>query len=309
VSDLPDERAPLVDVILCTYRLGDYLQRSLESLKRQSWPQWRLTLVNDGSNDPGKLEQIIEGIPNAQVIHQARAGLPAARNNGIKNSAGDLVTFMDDDDIWREDRIERLVDALCKDRMAVGAFSGGWYMNADGEPFGTGWTAENATSLEMLRGRVPFPRIVTLLVTRDVLTEIGGFDESFSLAEDDEFILRLLGAGELVAAPEQLVGYRRHASNMTNAHISARRAASERLLTMHIERAGKEGREDLEQMIRENRTAYRCRAAADCVGSSSLAFRSGDFATGVKEIAWALNRAPLSFLRSAASRTRTRLVS
>ena len=78
---------------------------------------------------------------------------------------------------------------------------------------------------------------------------MDGFNESFSLAEDDEFILRILPS-ELVAVVEPLVGYRRHNADLTNAHISARRAASERLLTMHVQRAEAAGNRELERLIR-----------------------------------------------------------
>src|SRR5688572_3702978 len=108
MSDRPMPQTPLVDVVLCTHRVGEYLEEALDSLLHQTWPRWRLTLVDDGSKEPDRLDRMVDRITDSQVIHQRWLGQAAARNHAIRNSCGDLITFLDDDDVWHPERLERL---------------------------------------------------------------------------------------------------------------------------------------------------------------------------------------------------------
>ena len=135
----------------------------------------------------------------ATVIHQANAGVAAARNRAIRAGEGEFVAFLDDDDRWPSDRLEQLVRALDRRPDALGAFGNGVYIDQDGRPFGS-WHTEDATSEAFLRGDTPIPRITAMVVVRDALERSGLFDEGFALSEDDEFILRLLRQGPLASA-------------------------------------------------------------------------------------------------------------
>jgi hypothetical protein len=108
----------------------------------------------------------------------------------------------------------------------------------------------------MLRGAVPFPRLFTLLADRAAIEAAGPFDESYSLGEDNEFMLRFLAVGELVAVPERLVGYRRHGSNMTAAPAEGAEEVGRRLLSKGMAAARASGDERLYRLIRENRRRF-----------------------------------------------------
>ena len=181
--------------MIATHRTSPYLAEALASLREQTYPTWRLILVDDGSGAPEEIDELARAIPGATVIHQANAGVSAARNRAIRAGEGEVVAFLDDDDRWPPDRLEQLVRALDRRPDALGAFGNGVYIDQDGRPFG-----------ELAHG-VPRRRRRSSAATRPSResrpwssseTRSGAAASStseFTLAEDDEFILRLLRHG------------------------------------------------------------------------------------------------------------------
>lgn len=300
---------PTVDVVICTNRNSPYLRDAIDSVIAQTWGNWRLIIVDDGSPwpVPHHLDRLVETIPGARVIHQEATGLPGARNAGVRAGRGDLVAFLDDDDVWHPERLSRQLGALNGRPESLGVYSGGWYMGSDGMPWGDGWPAIATPSSEFLDGTVALPRIVTLTVRRFAWLLVGGFDERYSLAEDIDFILKLVCAGELVAASGQLVGYRRHELNMTNAPLVDGRRAVESVLRNQIAGANSHGRSLMANELRRYRRAYRKAAAPESVGALIAAARRRDWRTFRRELFWALTRAPIRTATAALTRVRVRV--
>jgi hypothetical protein len=150
----------------------------------------------------------------------------------------------------------------------------------------------------LLRGLVAFPHIGTLMVRRSVVDEVGPFDPSYTLGEDNEWIARLLCHGQTGAVERELLGYRRHAgSTMAKASPARQRAADERLLTARIG-ATRSSDPRASAWLVENLRRYRAGAAADRVGQIRDAARDRDVARLVEAARWALSRSPVSFGRA-----------
>ncbi len=111
---MSDQSHPLVSIIMPVYNRYDYLQRAIESVLNQNYFNWELISVDDGSEDYSFhiLEQYKAQLTKIKVIYQNHQGLPAARNNGIKNSSGSLITFLDSDDELTKDHLQLRVDYL-----------------------------------------------------------------------------------------------------------------------------------------------------------------------------------------------------
>lgn len=296
---------PTVDVVIATNRHSPYLLDAVESVRAQTWTDWRLILVDDGSPSPDFVRNVLAGIDGSLVVRQQPRGLPAARNAGIRRGSGDLVAFLDDDDVWDPKKLERQVSAWKLAPHHVGVYSAGWYMDEHGQPFGDGWGAEQVPSRRFLSGEIPLPRIVTLVVRRDAWSDLGGFDETFSMAEDLEFIMRLVQKGELVAVPEQLVGYRRHGANMSTVGMSADGPrAIERLLRRQIAAAEACGDATTELLLREHLRRFKHNAAEPLVGGMIASARRRDARALRDQIAWAAGSAPVQTTGALLSRAR-----
>ena len=107
---------PKVTVIIPVYKVENYIDECLNAMSRQTYKDFELILVDDGSPDScGDIcEKYAEGHPNTKVIHQENAGLSEARNNGVKQSSGEYIIFIDSDDYVTDDYVEYLVGLIEK---------------------------------------------------------------------------------------------------------------------------------------------------------------------------------------------------
>lgn len=295
-----------VDVVVASNRSSPYLAEALASVQGQTWKNWRLILVDDGSPDPGFFKQWASRIPGAVLIRQEAAGPSAARNAGVRAGNGEFITFLDDDDVWHPQRLALQVAAMREHADAVGGYSAGWYMDAAGVPFGT-WGAEPTPSHLFLCGEVEIPRIVTLIARRNASLLAGLFDESLRYGEDDDFILRLAQLGKLSAVGTPLVGYRRHASNVTNGAGVARRRASERLLLKQIAHAHEAARHSDARLLEDNFRRWRVRAAEECAGSLAGGLKVHEWQRVKDELAWAGRTAPIYTAKAVLQRANGRM--
>ena len=111
-------RNPLISVVMASYNRADYLQRSLSSLFAQSFSDWELVFVDDGSSD-NTFQVVDRYIPdyNIRYIKQRNNGLPLARNTGILASSGKYLTFLDSDDEFTEKHLEIRFEFLRKNPL------------------------------------------------------------------------------------------------------------------------------------------------------------------------------------------------
>jgi hypothetical protein len=308
---------PTVDVVTSTNRTCDFFGDAIRSVTSQRGVAWRHIIVDNASGAPHELRAAVTAVAaesgdgsrgRITLTRNAPAGrapgVSEGRNHGIALGSGEYVAFLDDDDVWHPEFLERLVSALEQAPGAVGAYCGGEFIDAAGVAFDA-WPAEQATADDMLSGRRAIPRIMALVVRRSAGEAIGWFDPRYDMGEDNEFIYRLLGRGELVAVPEALVGYRRHPGNTTGgtAARKAMREADELYLTRLIAASRAAGDLPRAAMLVENRAQLRRRNAAREMHALLHATRTrrglGDALRGA---AWAVRHAPGAFFGFGLSR-------
>lgn len=179
----------MVSVVLPTYDRGPVVGDAIESVLAQTYDRLELLVVDGGSTDGTRA--VVESIADPRLRYHRRpepAGVSAARNLGVAETTGEFVAFVDSDDRWRPDKLERQVTALRRstDEYAV-SYTG--IEKADGEPRtrrGTSGDVERAVR------RMAVPTYTsTLLVRRRAFEACGGFDESLPCFEDWELCLRL----------------------------------------------------------------------------------------------------------------------
>ena len=97
----------MVSIIIPVYNAGIYLDECIESVLKQTYLEWELLLIDDGSTDGSreKCEQYSSNDPRIKVIYSERGGVSHARNTGIEKAQGEYFFFMDHDDYWKEDML------------------------------------------------------------------------------------------------------------------------------------------------------------------------------------------------------------
>src|SRR5208283_5971540 len=98
----PNSTVPRVSVIIPAYNAAATVARTIDSVFGQTFPDFEIICVDDGSND-ATLSIVQQYSPRVRLIEQANSGPAAARNNGARNSCGDCLAFLDADDIWAPD--------------------------------------------------------------------------------------------------------------------------------------------------------------------------------------------------------------
>ncbi|MFB2881907.1 glycosyltransferase [Floridanema aerugineum] len=207
---------PLISVIIPVYNGEKTIQETVESVLNQTFKDWELIIINDGSQDATL--DIVSRIedPRIKVFSYPNAGLATSRNRGIDRASGEFISFLDADDLWTADKLELQLKALQENSQAAVAYS---------------WTDLIDESSKFIRpsshitanGDV-YARLLLVnflengsnpLICKQALTEVGGFDESLSGAADWDLWLRLAVRYQFVAVPYSQILYRVSANSMS----------------------------------------------------------------------------------------------
>ncbi len=199
---------PLVSAIIPVYNGARFLAPALDSIVAQDYRPLEVILVDDGSTD-GTAD--IARRYDVRYVYQPNQGSAAARNAGIAAAQGELLAFLDADDLWTPDKL-RVQVAYLLERPDVGYVL--THMHVFLEP-GMPWPA--ALNRAYYEQDPTCYGTGTLLARREVFDRVGRFDGSFSPSEDSDWFLRARDAGiAMGVVPEILLHRRLHDENVTN---------------------------------------------------------------------------------------------
>src|SRR5688572_15366487 len=170
--------SPLVSVVIPAYNAARFLPRAVESVLNQSYRPLEVTVIDDGSTDD--TARVLEPYRGAiHYLRQPNGGPARARNQGIAQTRGELVAFLDADDLWLPNKLSIQVRSLQDNPRAGVVHSDTFYL-------------DNTTGVQSRRGNPPtdftgdcyplmFQRnritLSTVVVRRECLEQVGGFDE------------------------------------------------------------------------------------------------------------------------------------
>jgi glycosyltransferase involved in cell wall biosynthesis len=205
---------PKVDVIIPAYNAEKYLATALDSVLAQSFEDWRIVLVDDGSSDAtaAVVAPYVERLGSRiSFIQQPNLGVSAARNTAIRNSSGEFLALLDADDVWLPDRLLESLKSF-DGRPQIGLTYGfNTRIGPDGtvidtfdrrQRHGEGWIAPY---LYMRRIDLPAP---TITFRRQCIEEVGVFDETLRVTEDRDLWLRIASRYQVALVPKVLALYR-----------------------------------------------------------------------------------------------------
>ena len=198
-----------ISVVIPCYNGGSFLREMLDSVLAQTYLPLEVLVVDDGSTDNSA--EIAEGYGEpVRVIRQENQGESVARNRGIDESQGNWIAFIDADDLWEPEKLEKQVRVIDAKTVAVHTN----YYNF-GKTTGvcdqSEIPAETRYSLENVARHSPL-NTSTLLVRKSTCPR---FPEWTIYAEDKIFQLELVQCGQVKLVAEPLAGYRRHAASQS----------------------------------------------------------------------------------------------
>ena len=176
-----------VSVIIVTYNRSVLLERAIESVLAQTYSDFEIIIVDDGSTDntPDVAKRYGDKV---RYLRQDHAGLPAGRNLGIKDAKGRWVALLDDDDLWYKDKLSRQVERIRDLPEPAFVCCNG---TRNGVPIRN--PQDPSGFIESMREfRLP-PS--SWLISRKVFERTGGFDESYDVGEDLAFLWKAYTRG------------------------------------------------------------------------------------------------------------------
>lgn len=209
---------PLVSVVIPSYNYGKYIGQSISSVLCQTFTDFELIIIDDGSKD--NTREVVSQFKDKRLRYhyQYNSGLSAARNSGVNLSAGKYIAFLDADDLWLPKKLELQVPLIEQSEM-IGLVYGGYQVfgediasTLDRNPI-----IHNSNWLHYLvLGNYVSGSATTSLIRRDCFLKVGLFDEKLKSAEDWDMWLRIAMYYEFRAITTSIAKIRIHTSNMTS---------------------------------------------------------------------------------------------
>ena len=226
-----DGDAPRVSIVIPAYNVAPFISETLATVFAQTFTDFEVIIVNDGSPDTEEFElAIMPYRDRVRYLRQENRGASAARNTGLRVALGELIAFLDADDLWLPDYLEKQLnfireygcDLACADAMIFGvsADAGRSYMDSlmeSAPPEGL------VTFLELVNAD---RSLITsgVVVRRDLVLEVGLFDEALRNAQDFDLWLRLARRGARLAYQRKvLLSYRSRPNSLTGDAINSHR--------------------------------------------------------------------------------------
>ena len=222
---------PRVSVITHFLNSKEFMREALDSVCAQSYQGWELLLIDDGSTDGStdialSYEKKFSGkVRYLQHPGRENRGMSASRNLGVERARGEFIAFLDADDVWLPEKLERQVVILDSWPEAAMVYGVTWYWynwTGEAEEVDRDLMIDPKVDLEIplappslliryLKEEAPIPCPSDILVRRDAIKAVGGFEESFRrIFTDQVFYAKLCLRAPVVASGQCWFKYRRH---------------------------------------------------------------------------------------------------
>ncbi len=200
---------PLISVVLPVYNGEAYLKAAIESVLQQTYNNYELIIVNDGSEDNSAV--ISNSFSEVRYFYQPNQGVAAARNLGIAQATGDYLAFIDADDLWHEEKLADQIAFMETDPAMGYSFTRHHLFHGPEMEDFPDWIRINYAQND-LTGYIPS----SLVARRWVFDRVGLFDTDYRLGEDSDWFLRAKDAGIPMGILEQTLLFKRiHSGNIS----------------------------------------------------------------------------------------------
>src|ERR1039458_7717935 len=224
-----------ISVVIPAYNAFAFIAETLDSVLQQTFPPDEILVIDDGSTDD--TASIAESFgPPVRVFRRPNSRQGASRNFGVQKASCEWIAFIDADDLWEPNKLERQMTELASHPEADLCYTDHERFAIEGRELRY-FTKIPFCSPDQL-GRLLFQRcafqLSSVIVRRSTFLEVGGFATDFKVCEDWDLWLRLFNMGKkFVACPERLLLYRMHGANVSF-NTLARPAEDIRIYREHI---------------------------------------------------------------------------
>ena len=212
----------LISVIIPTYNRADLIEETINSVLNQTYQNFEILIIDDGSTDNTKA--VVGSFKNNRIryIWQKHGGFPGlTRNNGIKVARGEYVAFLDSDDLWLPQKLDKQIDAFEKNPNIL-------LVSTNGIKFPSNYVQKffsiQDNKIMFFRELLKKNLVITssILMKRSVIKNIGLMDESLRNMQDYDYWLKILKYKDksILILRNILIKYRIHESNITEQNLN-----------------------------------------------------------------------------------------
>lgn len=206
---------PRISVLMPVFNTAAFLPQALESIRNQTFTDYEFVVIDDGSSDGSTdiLRRYAATEPRMRLFVRANRGLIATRNELVAEARGELIAWMDSDDLSHPERLQLQIAEFTSDDRLVCV--GGAAQRIDPEGHLLDVERHPTSHDEILAGQLTggAMRFPTTMMRRDVTMSVGGFREPFRIGEDLDLFLRLSEVGRMGNLSAIVYCYRQHASS------------------------------------------------------------------------------------------------
>lgn len=206
---------PKTSVVITCYNYGQYIRAAIESVLDQTWQDFEIIVIDDGStDDTPQVMAEYNGHEKIRYLRQENQGQPKAKNRGIAESRGEFVAFLDADDVWLPEKLALQLQLFNEPAVGVG-YTRRYWIDPDGQVIqGNERTLRRGTILNYIFID-NFICFSSSMVRRELLDTIGGFDETLPMGIDYDLWIRLAAKCKFDFVDQPLIKYRTGHANLS----------------------------------------------------------------------------------------------
>jgi glycosyltransferase involved in cell wall biosynthesis len=213
---------PLISIIIPAYNVSSYIGEALRSVFVQDFKSYEVIVVNDGSTDTPELEKVLAPYrERINYFHQENRGISAARNAALRLARGELIALLDADDVWMEGKLTEQIELMRQGQFEM-VYGDALLIGDVPWPAGTTFMdrspSDGPVSLNSLLDLRVTVVVSTVLMRKDLVEKVGGFDEEArNITEDFDLWLRLARIGARIGYQRKVLAQYRYRSDSISA--------------------------------------------------------------------------------------------
>jgi len=199
----------VISVVIPAYNAGKFIGEAIRSVLRQTCAEYEIIVIDDGSTD-NTADIIGKCFPQVRYFHTPNQGVSRARNYGIRKARGEFIAFLDADDLWLPEKLEKQLAAFTADREVMLVFTEHRAFDENGFRISPFSKKERLMKGDIVKNIFLHTRVTTstVMVRKEAIQEVGLFEENLKAAEDDNLWMRIALRCKIHLIDEVLVHYR-----------------------------------------------------------------------------------------------------